>query len=122
VQPARYPPGFLGEFTVYKKELARLPHAPAELKGALGFNCLGILSASRIYSDAWRCCPLLSWHTVHSAALVDLQQPPQSILTICSPAFLDPDDDEDAATLRVAVQLVVRSLLPWCCQRSRKET
>jgi len=41
---------------------------------------------------------------------MDLQQPPQSILTICSPAFLDPDDDEDAATLRVAVQLVVRSL------------
>jgi hypothetical protein len=32
---------------------------------------------------------------------VDLQQPPQSILTICSPAFLDPDDDEDAATLWV---------------------
>jgi hypothetical protein len=49
---------------------------------------------------------------------VDLRQPPQSILTICSPAFLDPDDDEDAATLRVAVQLVVRSLLPCCCQRA----
>jgi hypothetical protein len=49
---------------------------------------------------------------------VDLQQPPQSTLTICSPAFLDPDDDEDAATLRVAVQLVVRSLLPCCCQRA----
>ena len=52
VQPARYPPGFLGEFTVYKKGLARLPHAPAELKSALRFNFLGILSASRIYSDA----------------------------------------------------------------------
>jgi len=52
VQPARYPPGFLGEFTVHKKGLARLPHAPAELKSALRFNFLGILSASRIYSDA----------------------------------------------------------------------